>query len=295
MRRHTRQAVPDIGDSTGWGRGRLLAIVLAGGAVAVLLLAGVGYAAYVALADLGDEANATPGVARGETNRSAVAKGATYRDEIAAAPMLTVPEDAAFPADKASETAPSIKIPTGTGVNGPGFVLTGFPRTPEGAIGQLAHIDTAVLHSMSLQTAQDVYSTWALPGGVSVEDWWITASVRAFLTSTDMGEIKDPNSSVTLEPSAALVKGTDGTDWATVCVLMKVTATYKQEAQIAFAHCERMQWVGGRWMIAPGTPPATAPSAWPGSPAAAEAGWSTWTTDTSGTTDAGAGDGAGES
>ena len=147
--------------------------------------------------------------------------------------------------------------------------MTGFPHTPEGAIGQLAQIDLAVLQSMSLSTAEEVYNAWALPGGVRAEDWWITASVRAFLSSTGMGEVKDPSASVTLEPAAALVKGTDGPDWATVCVLMKVTATYKSEGQIAFAHCERMQWVGGRWMVAPGAPPAPAPATWPGTAAGA--------------------------
>ena len=145
--------------------------------------------------------------------------------------------------------------------------MTGFPHTPEGAIGQLAQIDLAVLQSMSLSTAEEVYNAWALPGGVRAEDWWITASVRAFLSSTGMGEVKDPSASVSLEPAAALVKGTDGPDWATVCVLMKVSATYKSEGQIAFAHCERMQWVGGRWMVAPGAPPAPAPATWPGTAA----------------------------
>ncbi|WP_278258179.1 hypothetical protein [Nocardioides convexus] len=45
---------------------------------------------------------------------------------------------------------------------------------------------------MSLTTAEEVYNAWALPGGVRAEDWWITASVRAFLTSTGMGEVKGP-------------------------------------------------------------------------------------------------------
>jgi hypothetical protein len=218
-------------------------------------------------------------VATGETERSTVARGAAHRDEIAAEPMLTVPESAAFPAETTSAKAPEIKIPTGTGVNGPAFVMTGFPHTPEGAIGQLAQIDLAVLQSMGLSTAEEVYNAWALPGGVRAEDWWITASVRAFLSSTGMGEVKDPSASVSLEPAAALVKGTDGPDWATVCVLMKVSATYKSEGQIAFAHCERMQWVGGRWMVAPGAPPAPAPATWPGTQLAHEAGWRTWSTD----------------
>ena len=48
--------------------------------------------------------------------------------------------------------------------------MTGFPHTPEGAIGQLAQIDLAVLQSMSLSTAEEVYNAWALPGGVRAED-----------------------------------------------------------------------------------------------------------------------------
>jgi hypothetical protein len=275
----TKKTATDSGSTTEWGRGRLLGILAGAVVVAALLLGGLVNAVYLALTGVGDDANAGPLVATGETDRSTVALGASHRDEIAAEPMLTVPASAAFPAEPASHIAPSISIPAGTGVTGPGFVMTGFPRTAEGAIGQLAQIDIAVLQSMSLQTAREVYDTWALPGGVNADEWWITASVRAFLSSTDMGEVKDPSASVTLEPAAALVKGTDGPDWATVCVLMKVTATYKSEAEVAFAHCERMQWVGGRWMVAPGAPPATAPATWPGTELAIEAGWRTWSTD----------------
>lgn len=262
-----------------WSRRRLLGILVAAVVVAALLLGGLIYGSYLAIAGIGDDANAAPEPATGETNRSTVAQGAAHRDEIASESMLTVPESAAFPAQTTSANSPAIKIPAGTGVNGPAFVMTGFPHTPEGAIRQLAQIDLAVLQSMSLTTAEEVYNAWALPGGVRAEDWWITASVRAFLSSTGMGEVKDPSASVALEPVAALVKGTDGPDWATVCVLMKVTATYKSEGQIAFAHCERMQWVGGRWMVAPGNPPAPAPATWPGTQLAHEAGWRTWSTD----------------
>jgi hypothetical protein len=274
----TGNVAPDAG-TTEWGRSRLLGILVAAVVVAALLLVGIVYAIHLAMTGIGEDASATPGVATGETDRSRAAQGASHRDEIASEPMLSVPASAAFPAATARQEAPSIRIPAGTGATGPGFVMTGFPHAPEGAIGQLAQIDTAVLQSMSLQTAHEVYNTWALPGGVSADEWWITASVRAFLSSTDMGEVKDPTASVTLEPAAALVKGTDGPDWAVVCVLMKVTATYRQEAEIAFAHCERMQWVGGRWMLAPGAPPAPAPATWPGTAMALEAGWRTWSTD----------------
>ena len=260
-----------------WGRGRLIGILAMAVVVAVVLLVGLVYAVYLAIAGFGDDAAADPGLATGETDHSGVAQDMAHRDEIAAAPMLEVPEDAMLPAEPAEETAPRIEIPVGA-APGPGLVMTGFPHTPAGAIGQLAQIDIAVLQAMSLQTAQEVYLTWALPGGVGPEEWWITASVQSFLSSTDMGETKDPATQVTIEPAAALVKGTDGPDWVTACVLLKVTASYRQDGQVAFGHCERMQWVGGRWMIAPGQPPAPAPSTWPGTELANDAGWRSWDT-----------------
>ncbi|GAA0978918.1 hypothetical protein GCM10009562_25110 [Nocardioides aquaticus] len=272
-----------------WSRGRLITILTGAVVVALALLVGLGYAIYLAVSGLNGDPSAAGGVATGETERSTVARGASHRDEIAAEPMLSVPSSAAFPDDPndpdgsgdAGAGQDSIKIPTGTGINGPGLVMTGFPHTPEGAIGQLAQIDTAVLQSMSLQTAQEVYASWALPGGVRADDWWITSSVAAFLSSSEMGSVKSATASVAVEPAAALVKGTDGPDWATVCVLIKVTATYRSEGHAAFGHCERMQWVGGRWMLAPGAPPAPAPATWPGTELAVEAGWRTWTTDPS--------------
>ena len=66
------------------------------------------------------------------------------------------------------------------------------------------------------------------------------------------------------------------------CVLLDVRATITAEARIGYGYCERMQWQpagqGGRWMIAPGAPAATAPSTWPGTDIAFRAGWRTWAT-----------------
>ena len=86
---------------------------------------------------------------------------------------------------------------------------------------------------------------------------------------------------VTATPVAGQVKGTDGPDWALACVLLDVRATITASARIGYGHCERMQWQqrdgqDGRWMIAPGAQPARAPSTWPGSEVAIEAGWATW-------------------
>ena len=72
------------------------------------------------------------------------------------------------------------------------------------------------------------------------------------------------------------MKATDGPDWTIACVLVDVRAVIAQEARMAYGYCERMQWAGNRWLIAPGTPPADAPSTWPGTDLAFQAGWQTW-------------------
>lgn len=275
----TRRRPAPAGEVSSWGRQRLLAILAAVAVAAVVLLGGLVYAAYLVISGIGDDAAASSppaGVmAEVSAGEETATQGQARRDEIAAAPMLDVPDDAMHPTDSVDETGAEIKVPSGT-QPGPAVVMTGFPHTPEGAVGQLAQIDIAVLSSMSLQTADEVYGAWALPGGVGADRWPITESVKAFLSAAGMGEVKASDSEVTINPAAALVKGTDGPDWVTACALFKVSATYRQESEIAFGHCERMQWVGSRWMIAPGVSPAAAPSTWPGTDAAAEAGWRTW-------------------
>lgn len=268
----------------GWNRRRLLGILAAVLVVAVSLVVGLGYWAYQVIASTGEGDRALSGASagRGESQSGTAVGGAGRRDEIAAAPMLTVPAEAMHPAppapDPAPQTAPRIRVPAWT-VLGPASVLTGFPQTPTGAVGQLAQIEATVLQSMSLRTADQVYQAWALPGGIGSSNWGLTSSVQAFLDRTQMGETLQPAATVTVEPAAALVKGTDGPTWVAACVLMKVTAVYRSQGQVAFGHCERMQWVGGRWMIAPGRPPAPAPSTWPRTAVSNEAGWRTWATD----------------
>ena len=272
-------------DITEWSRGRLLGVLGGAAAVALVVVVGLGYAIHMVVARVGGgdapTRGAATGVATGAASRPDLAQGAVRRDQISAQPMLAVPHSAAQPADASARKAGSIEVPAGTGLSGPALVATGYPSTPEGAIGQLAQIDVAVLSSMSPSTAREVYSAWALPGGVAAEDWWTATTVDGFLTSSGLGESLGPDVVVTVEPSAALVKGTDGPDWAVICVLMKVSAAYRSEARAAWGHCERMQWVGGRWMIAPGRPPAATPATWPGSALAVKAGWKTWRTDTS--------------
>ncbi len=269
----------------GWGRRRILGILVAGVVVTACLLGGLAYALVLAVHGTGsgtDPAGGSPPGIDGSVDDaggadSRAARGAVHRDRIAAAPMLSVPADAMLPAEVDDHAPEGIAIPGGD-VLGPAQILTGFPRTAGGAIGQLAQIDLGALQAMSVSLAREVYRGWALPGGIGPEGWQITRSVRSFLDSGSTGEAAVPGSWVEVEPAAALVKGADGPDWVTACVLLKVTAGYRGDGQVGFGHCERMQWVGGRWMVAPGPPPAPAPSTWPGTTAANRAGWRPWIT-----------------
>ena len=49
----------------------------------------------------------------------------------------------------------------------------------------------------------------------------------------------------------------------------------KTSGQVAVADCQRMAWApsAGRWLVGPGVEPAPAPSIWPGTDAAIDAGW----------------------
>lgn len=204
------------------------------------------------------------------------AQGEVVRDRIAAEPMLTVEPGDARETAPAAKAASEIVIPAGTGV-GPAGVVTGFPRTPAGAVAQLAAIEVRVVEAMSIPVAHQVHAAWALPGGADPAGWEVTQGVRAFLAAARQEtSSKDETTLVLAIPAAGLVKGVDGPDWVLACVLLDVRASIVADARIGWGHCERMQWSQGRWLIAPGTPPAPAPSTWPGSDKALLAGWRTW-------------------
>ena len=195
------------------------------------------------------------------------------RDLIAAAPMAPVAEDAGITPGVAISMPPAIRLPDTTTVGASG-VSSGFPRTPEGAVAQLAAIEVRVLSAMSLPLATEVYRDWALPGGVGATDWSQTRNVQSFLThARQSSNVLDPGTLVSVTPSAIQIKGVDGPEWVVACVLLDVRAALKAEARMGYGTCERMQWTGDRWLIGPGAPPAPAPSTWPSSDASVEAGW----------------------
>ena len=106
----------------------------------------------------------------------------------------------------------------------------------------------------------------------------MTRNVQAFLAAAGLPTTAGVHGGVvTADPVAAQVKGVDGPDWVLACVLLDVQATLTAHARIGYGHCERLQWdaPSARWVIAPGAQPATAPSTWPGTQAALDAGWVT--------------------
>ena len=249
-----------------WSRERLLATLLIGILTILVLVSGVVVAIWQA---------ATGGVPQAGTNLVEAGQGSSeaVRDRIAAEPMLAVSRDDATRGAPAVVQLEGIVIPEPARLDGPAGVPTGFPHTPEGAVGQLAQIEATVLDGMSIDTARAVHGAWVREGGPSLEEWVMTRSVQSFVRASGTSE---GTAVVKATPVAAQVKGADGPDWVVACVLLDVHASLQAEARVGFGHCERMAWVEGRWVIDAGQPPAWAPSTWPGSQKAADAGWRPW-------------------
>ena len=251
-----------------------LRIVLGGIAVVVILLiAGLVFWIVRAVTDTDTGGQAT-------TPTPTQVHGQQARDQIAAEPMLQVDPVDAREGKVSPSPAKTLTIPTATKV-GPAEIPTGFPQTPEGAVGQLAAISGTVTEGMSIPQAQMVHRAWAMPGAPSAAQWQLTENVRVFLESAGVsGQEAGTTTTVTATPVAAQIKGHDGDDWVLACVLFDVKAVVEQEARTGWGHCERMQWdsSSSTWKIAPGQQPAAAPSTWPGTTKALEAGWRTWIT-----------------
>ena len=244
-----------------WSRGKLLA-VLAAGAVALLaavigLGLGVYYSVLAGPAGSGADGSSTRG-------RAGVVSEHDQAAEIAG-------EAAARPGPLTTEVFDELVLPMPT-VLGPAGVSSGFPRTPEGAIAQLAAIDQRVLQSASVDVAQQVIEEWAVPGGPTAESWSGVHAVAALLSSAGVSRSGDSALTVSASPEMGLIRET-GEAETTVCVNFVVTAIKTKTASVASADCQRMAWADGRWMIGAGAEPQQVPSVWPGTAAALEAGY----------------------
>ncbi len=252
-----------LGDpDTEWTRLRLQ--VLLGAAVVLVLAMAVGGVWSVVSMLTGSSPNNGAG--------SDSAKSA--HDRLADKQLPDAPLEAAQPGSLSPGETGTLEIPAPMEVGEAG-VASGYPHTPEGALAQLAAIDTTALSSASVRVAQDVITYWAAPGGPTAESWSGVQGLAALLESAGMSSDAQNTITIAMEPKMGFIKGTVGDDFVIPCIDFIITATTAagQPQQVAAADCQRMVWQEGRWVIGPGDEPAPAPSLWPGSQASFDAGY----------------------
>ncbi len=262
-----------VDPQTEWTRRRLQ--ILLGAVVAVVLAVAAGGVWSVASILTGGSA------ASDSTNDPAH----SAQDQLANKQLPQAPLEAAQPGNLSSGTTGTIQIPAPMEVGQVG-VATGYPHTPEGALAQLAAIDTTTLTSASVRVAQEVITEWAAPAGPTTENWSGVLGLAALLESAGMPSDGQGSITIGTEPKMGFIKGTVGEDFVIPCIDFIVTATTTtsttttttgQPQQVAVADCQRMVWQsdieGGRWVIGPGQEPAAAPSLWPGSQESFDAGY----------------------
>lgn len=189
---------------TVWSRHQLLAMLTGVAAMVVLLVVGLVLAVVHALRPGGNPAGSLAGKPHGVVGTGIVqsvrgdgvdpqagqsdspADSPTLRDQLASRPLPAVPESASHPSavSLADPGAPWL-LPAATRT-GPAGVPTGFAQTPQGAMAQLAAIDTAALSSASLAGARAVITGWAAPGGPTASSWSVIRAIAALLSETDL-------------------------------------------------------------------------------------------------------------
>lgn len=302
MRR--RQSRRDRGDSPTatvvWSREKLLALLAGGVAAALLVIAGLVLALVAALRVHAPAGRAAAGPSSRSVTDDARSPAtslapivASSPDEIAGAPMPSVPGSASHPSALSRQAPPPpVGLPASTRM-GPAGVPTGYPRTTAGALGQLAAIDGTALSSASMTGVRDVIAGWAVPGGPTASSWSVVTAMATLLdatqNTTDTVTASAPGPAggaqlvVVASPLMGLVKGgvpAAGSaaagarlEFVVACLDIELDVTVTSTARGAAGDCQRMVWAGGRWMIGAGPEPAAAPSVWPGTDLAYQVGY----------------------
>ncbi|TKJ21220.1 hypothetical protein [Blastococcus sp. CCUG 61487] len=248
-----------------WSPARLLTALVVSAVVALALLTGLVLAVVGGLTEEPDERDAA-------RQAAAPSRDMSRHDALAVAPMPTADPHDALPGPVSNQAAGVLELPRATGV-GPADVPTGFPRTPEGALAQLAAIDVTAMQSGSMDGVRRVIAEWAVPGGPTSETWSGVDGMANLLSAAGLSGAGSPHLAIVVRPVMGLIKGTVGEHFAVVCVNFEFTVTVEQTSRVAIADCQRMAWVGDQWVIGPGEEPAPAPSVWPGTEAAIAAGY----------------------
>lgn len=246
-----------------WTRRKLQALAALAALVALALLGGAVFSVAAIVTDDAPGHHSTP---------AHESSGGSDQDRLAAAELPTASLEAAQPGPLSTRTTETLTLPGATDV-GPAGVPTGFPRTPEGALAQLAAIDRAAIEPASVSQAQEVISHWALPGGPTPESWSGVQAVASLLSAAELPATGSPDLSLQVIPAMGFIKGSVGEAFVVPCIDFVLVASTVEVNRIAAADCQRMVWTQGRWMIGPGAEPAPAPSLWPGTQASFDAGY----------------------
>lgn len=265
-------------------RWRLIALILSAGALAVILVAGVVLSAVDLAGRVLADSPATPTSSIHPTPdplpagpvrlRAVTAAEARARDALAARAMPQTGTGAPYGRPDLSTRDPGepIVLPAARGEGAYG-VGVGFPQTPAGALAQLAAIDIGAFRQASLAGARAVIRQWAAPGGPTPSSWSGVRAMRALLESTGAAADGSARLAVRARAPMGLIKGRIGDDFVLACVDLSIDITFGGTSPAVAADCQRMVWVGDRWLIGPGPEPASAPSVWPGTDAAIDAGY----------------------
>jgi hypothetical protein len=263
-----------------WGTGRLAALLVAAVAAVAALAVGAGLAVYFAVSGGGAGPGSSPAspaaLPGGPAPASAAPSGYDQKaaDELAAAPMRSVPLEASQPGPISTRVADTLQVPRPT-MSGPAGVATGYPQTPEGALGQLASIGKTAMQTASIAGVRSVIEAWAAPGGPDPGTWSGTQAMAGLLSSAGLSGDGNAQMTLSVTPVMGLIKGSVGDTFVVPCVLYEFAMTVNATARVGVADCQRMVWADGRWMVAPGSEPSLPPSVWPGTGLAIEVGYRT--------------------
>jgi hypothetical protein len=140
-------------------------------------------------------------------------------------------------------------------------------------MAQLAAIDQVALQSGSLAEARNVITNWAVPGGPTGSSWSVVQALSTLFSAAGLSGGGSAQLAIVVTPLMGKIKGSVGPGFVVPCVDFEFDVTLQQTARGATADCQRMVWNNDRWMIGPGSEPATPPSVWPDTDTAISVGY----------------------
>ncbi|MDA3644399.1 hypothetical protein LZ318_30695 [Saccharopolyspora indica] len=196
--------------------------------------------------------------------------------ELATRPMTALPPQAAQPQSLTTEQAGEpIMLPEPQHITGR-WIPGGFPATTEGALAQLKALNEAAMRGGDPATYARGYRSLALAGAPPAESTGLYSLLRSMRSSAGLDPTGTvPDLTVTYEVTHGQVKGTtDRGYYVVACVLGQLSVDYRgQTITAGVGDCQALRRVGEQWRISPGPMAAAAPSAWPGSADAVNAGY----------------------